>query len=363
MEKIDYKELAARMICFLILGVLGIMFFKYLFAYFVPFIIAYAIALAIYPLARELSARIKVSRKICAGFLVFILLVIVMCLIFLTVNRLIYEMERLFSYLTENSDAIAEKVKGMIDSVNSFWEGMPIISGLQDTEIIESVVENINKVISSIWESLLSALGSAAPSLAGNIVTALPNAVFVSVVTVVACFYFAIDLEALQGKMKEILPKGVKRFLRGLKWKTCRALKKYVKAYFILFLITFGELLAGFLVLGIDYSFLLAIIIALLDFLPLIGTAAILTPWGIIHIVMGNYYLGIGLLILLGVITVVRQIIEPKIVGESLGVHPILTLISMYLGFRLFGFLGMLILPIAVLLFFSGFKVENRSKK
>ena len=103
----------------------------------------------------------------------------------------------------------------------------------------------------------------------------------------------------------------------------------------------------GFVILGLDYSFVLALIIAAIDFLPVLGTAAVLVPWGIVLLMMQNSFLGVGILVLFIVTTIVRQVIEPKILGKSLGVHPILTLLALYLGFKLFGLLGMFLLPLA----------------
>ena len=117
--------------------------------------------------------------------------------------------------------------------------------------------------------------------------------------------------------------------------------------------ITFIELFVGFLILGIDYSFVLAILIAVLDILPVLGTAVVLAPWGIILLLMKNYFLGVGMLILLLIISIVRQIIEPKILGDSFGVHPLVSLITLYIGLKLFGVVGMVLLPMIVMIVLS----------
>ena len=121
----------------------------------------------------------------------------------------------------------------------------------------------------------------------------------------------------------------------------------------LIFLLTFCELLVGFLVLKIDYAFVLALVIAFVDFLPVLGTGAILLPWGIILILMNNISMGVGILTLFAVTTVVRQIAEPKIVGDSLGVHPLVTLAAIYLGYRVLGIWGMILAPLVALLFLS----------
>lgn len=353
MGNIDYKSLASKLFCFGFFGVLGLLFFKYLFGYTVPFLIAWGVAYLIYPLASKLSTKTKISRKVCSFLLVFLLLILILALIFLLFNRLFYEIQKLLQYLTDNGDSIARYFESIFDFVFSLSQKLPIINKLQDTELTQAITENINSFISGIWQKLLDSLSSAVPDFAADVVGALPSIILVALVTVVACFYFAIDVEMLNDRVVSFLPKTVNYYLQKLKTKLGYGLKRYFKAYLILFLITFGELFVGFLILGIDYSFVLAILIAFVDFLPVFGTPAVLLPWAIILLLMKNYFVGAGMLILLAIIMVVRQVLEPKILGKNLGVHPIVTLITLYLGFELFGLWGMIFLPILVLVLFS----------
>ncbi len=361
MIKINYKDLAAKLFCWCVLAVLFILFFKYFFAYTVPFLISWGIACLIYPLACELSERIKLPRRICAFIMLSILLVLIITLAFLVINRLLFEVQRLLSYLTENADEIARYFEGLFDYLSNITQKLPIISNLENTGLFDSIVEKVDVFLTSIWDDLLSKLGSAVPDLAAGVVTMLPNVLFVSLITVVACFYFTLDLESIHSKLKRLVPGSIYSYAINMKDKAKYGFKKYVKAYLIIFLITFAELFVGFLILGLDYSFVLAVLIAIVDFLPVLGTGAILAPWGIILLLMKNYFLGIGILILFVVTTVVRQVVEPKIVGKSLGVHPLLTLIAIYVGFKLFGILGVLFLPLALVIAFS--HVEDEEQK
>ena len=126
--------------------------------------------------------------------------------------------------------------------------------------------------------------------------------------------------------------------------------RRYIKAYGILLAMTFALLLVGFWTLRVEYAFLLAFLIALADLLPVIGVGTVLIPWGIVMLLQKQFYLGFGLLILYLVISLVRQVAEPKVLGKSLGLHPLLTLFATYVGFTLFGLLGMILAPVAALL-------------
>ena len=125
---------------------------------------------------------------------------------------------------------------------------------------------------------------------------------------------------------------------------------KLLKAYLILMLITFAELLVGFLILGIEQPIVKAIAISLADFLPFIGVSFVLVPWVVIALVQKDFYTAIGLSVLLLVITLIRNFLEPKIVGNQIGLSPIVSLICFYVGLKLFGFWGIIILPITVIL-------------
>ncbi len=353
MIKINYRELASKLFCWGVAAVVGILFFRYLFKYAVPFLIAWGIAYLIYPLACKISGRTKISRKFCSFVLLLVLLIVILSLIFLLVNRLFYELQNLLEYLNDNSNVIAEYFQKAFDFVFTLGERLPIINRLGDAELVEAVTENINMFISGVWQNLINGLSSAVPDFATGVVTALPSIVLVSIVTLVACFYFAVDIEYLNNKISNFLPDSFMESVKILKSKISFGLKRYFKAYLIIFIITFCELFVGFLILGVDYAFVLAILISFVDFLPVLGTPAVLIPWGIVLILMKKYFMGIGILVLMAIIMVVRQVIEPKILGKNLGVHPLVTLITLYVGFELFGLLGMIFLPILVLVLFS----------
>jgi predicted PurR-regulated permease PerM len=127
------------------------------------------------------------------------------------------------------------------------------------------------------------------------------------------------------------------------------------RAYGLIMFITFCENFLGLTILNLigvmknSYVFVIAICIAVFDILPVAGSGGILIPWSLIALVSGNVGQCVGLLILYAVITVIRQYIEPKIVGDSLGVNPLVTLAGLYFGLKLFGFMGMFIVPICVM--------------
>ena len=197
---------------------------------------------------------------------------------------------------------------------------------------------------------MLSSLASRLPELAASLFSALPSVLFFLVVSVVACFYFCTDEGAISKGLVSLLSPKWQEKLPHVRKNLRDVLQKYVKAYGFLLLLTFALLLVGFLILRVEYAFLLAFLIALADLLPVIGVGTILIPWGIVMLLQKQYYLGFGLLILFLVISLVRQVAEPKVLGKSLGLHPLLALFATYVGFSLFGLFGMILGPIVALL-------------
>ena len=124
---------------------------------------------------------------------------------------------------------------------------------------------------------------------------------------------------------------------------------KLLKGYAILMLMTFLELSAGFLILRVKYALLLSLLIAVIDILPVLGTGTVLIPWGIAEILFKNTGLGIGILVIYAVITVIRNFAEPKIIGRQIGINPLFTLLSMFIGIKLLGFAGVIIFPTALI--------------
>jgi sporulation integral membrane protein YtvI len=211
--------------------------------------------------------------------------------------------------------------------------------------------ENIDSVIANVITSTVSSLTSWIPGALLGIIGKLPSLMIFLLITVISCFYFSSDIDRINQKTVSLLPMKIQKKVPDIKKRLFKRISGYVRAYFILLLLTFGELLVGFSVLRVPYPLILAVVISILDILPLLGVGTVLIPWALIEILFAkDYYTGIGLFIIYVIITVVRQITEPKIVAGSLGLPPLLTLIAMYAGLKLFGFFGIIIGPFLVLI-------------
>jgi sporulation integral membrane protein YtvI len=208
---------------------------------------------------------------------------------------------------------------------------------------------------------ITSLLTSLASSLTGWI-SLIPNILLFLLVTVIALVYFAIDLEKINTRVRSFLPKSLSERLSGVREGFLQTSGKYIGAYLLLMLETFGILLVGFVILRIERAFSLALIVSVLDLLPIIGVGTVLVPWSIISFVTGDRLLGVGLLLLFVVNTVIRELTEPRIVGKSLDMHPLMTLAFIYVGYALFGLSGLVALPALAMLFGAVFNNRHSAE-
>lgn len=317
--------------------------FKYAVKWFMPFIIGFLIAFALKPITEIITKITGIKRKgvsiIVVGMFYFLIVVIIWFLVSFLWNQtseLVRIMPSLYfnrvepllfeanDWIVENAQLISPDIAETLSSI--------IDSGIQ---YLATVVRNISLFLVSLVTGIIS-----------NIPLYLISVIF----TVVLSVFISVDYKNITIFIKKQLPDNfnttfaeARKFLFG-------TLLKMIKAYSIILFITFIEMLIGLTILNVRYALPIAAIVAILDIMPLIGTGGILIPWAIVELILKNYTLGIGLIALYLAITIIRNTVEPKIVGKQIGLHPIVTITVMYAGLRLFGFTGFIIAPVIAIL-------------
>ena len=219
-----------------------------------------------------------------------------------------------------------------------------------------STMSNTNKALVAYFSAtgttkgLAERLATAIGGKLSGIVTAVPAILFFALITVIATIYFSLDLDLVNRAVARILPRKIYDVAVRFKREVFTVAGGYIRSYLCLMLITFVIILAGLVILRRPYALLLAVIIAILDLLPVIGVGTILIPWGAFEIFLGDRAVGIGLLVLFALHELIRQLVEPRLVSHHLGVHPIITLMLIYIGCSLFGFVGILLVPLVSVL-------------
>ncbi len=355
-KRVNFPYYASVIIC--ILGLLAVSYIalRYLLWSVLPFLISWGIAFALRPLSAHLHRRTKIPRKILNFTLMLAALLLVFSILFIISDRLVTEIRGFISHVGENPSMISDTVERINDLLTSISDKLNIfgVGGGGD--------EGVRSYLSGLAEKATGDMISELPKTLGRVVMTVPKTLIFLLVSVIASFYFSTDLQGINEKILAIVPKKWQSRLVSIKDIIFDTTLKYLRSYLIIMLITFALLLLGFLIIGVKYYFVLSIIFALVDILPVLGVGALLVPWGIFSLATGELYRGMGLLILYAVIAVVRQVVEPKIIGVSLGIHPLLTLFSMYLGFTLFGVVGMILGPIFALILKSVLFATDRYK-
>ena len=314
------------------IGIAAFLFFKYLFVALLPFLISWAAAFMLRPFARKLARKTHIPIKIVSVLLTILCVLIGLGAVVLFCFFAIKEAWEFFSSLAGD--------ERMIDILAKITNPIGAIFG--ESEASNALTEHIGSAI----EKGISGLVSKLVSLLSDIAASIPGVLFFILVTVISSVYFALDIDRVNGWIKMLLPKKMISALERLK-KSCRSVGgKYVRSYLLIMGITFIVMLIGLFVLKVKNAVLLSVIIAILDLLPIIGVGTVLVPWSIVELLLGNTGMCIGLLVLLVVHELIRQFAEPKIIGKSLGVHPIVSLLLLYVGYSVLGFVGILFVPL-----------------
>ena len=343
-EKIrKYADLVVLIIGIILLSYL---FLKHLLIYLLPFLIGWFIAFAMRSPSAMLAKKLKIKPKIARLVLTVALYLSLFGVASLAVWLLSREVWDILSGLGDDGGAL-QKFISEIASPDGF---------------VGKLLGNFGDYLADMLYKVVSSMLSAVGSLLSAVVSAVPKVLFFVLISVIASAYFAVDLEEVNASIKRILPKSAFDTLVKFKDGFFGAFLKYMRSYLLLLVITFAEMLLGLSLIKAPYPLVMAIVIALLDLLPVIGVGFVLIPWGVWSFCIGRTPFGIGLLVLFAAHTVFRQIIEPKIVGKNLGMHPILTLVFIYLGYSLFGIVGLILVPVLTVLVNVAFGKEDTAE-
>ena len=310
-----------------------------------PFILAFFIAKIIEPLVIFLNKKLKVPKKIASAFVVGIVIALLVWLVSALVGKIVTEIGNLVA----QSDYISEQISNAFMS----WRNVLLAhSGSGFKEFINSQLDwdNIGTNISNyltgyIWPTVEKLL---------DLVKSLPNIIIFIVALLLGTYFISSDSESIHDTIKKIIPKTAHPHIRTVKNGMAHALLAYIRAQLILICITFTELLIGFSVWGgniAKYALILALTISIIDALPILGTGTVLIPWAIGAIITGSTKFGLFLLALYLICLLVRQLLEPRILSVQIGLHPLITLMTMYAGLKIFGFIGMIMGPILAIIF------------
>lgn len=368
----DLKDPKVRFIVNIVFYALLITIFclllKYAFPLFMPFLIALAVAALLQRPTNFLAKKIKlIPRKVWAGILIFLFYATIGVLAVLLCIWLISEIVTFFEYIpgfvADAADTIEsatqEDISGFFSRFPE-WIGKPLeefaigLSSDLPGKLAELASTFSGEILSSV-----GAIGGGTISTALSIILDVPGILIIVIVTIIGTFFFGMDYDNVKHMILRMFPTKFRPTALKIKNYTIDTVLGLLKTYMLLMFLTFTELAGGFGIINligsgigikIEYVVPLALIIAIVDILPVLGVGTVLLPWAVIDFIIGKWQLGIMILVLYTGITILRNYLEPKIIGAKYGTHPALMLIAIYVGGSLFGIIGVFALPITIIL-------------
>jgi sporulation integral membrane protein YtvI len=321
---------------------------RYVLVYFVPFIIGYVISLIIGKPVDFLNKNLRIWRTICVLSMILFVAALITLGGYLLISRLIREMESLISHLPT-----------YVSSIQNFLDGAQYHFERFTLSLPEGFAPALDEIVNRLAASAAANLTSLVTRVTLNTAAFIPGFVITVVFSIISAYFFTKDKERIAAALSKNLPDWFLENFRKFKRRLSKGVGGYIKAQLVLMAVVIAITTLGLAVIGNPYAIFIGIAIGFIDILPILGAGSILVPWAVVAFVMGNVSLGVSLLVIYGVCVLIRQSLESKIVGEHIGVHPLLTLMSIFIGLQIFGALGIILGPFVAIAFKAAFTKEN----
>lgn len=340
---VKYVRNVVNILLFLLGAVLLFVLTPKLLVFFMPFVLGWMIAMIANPLVRLLEKKLKIVRKHGSMLIIILAIGLIILLGYWLVAWIVREVSGFVSILPELYGAIAQDLE-------ETGENLQGLSSRFSPQMSKNIAELTNSLISYLGE-VISAVGKPTVAAAGSFAKNIPGALIHVIFTILSAYFFIAERERILQAGREKIPLSIRQKWTFIYGNFKQAVGGYFKAQFKIMGVVALILFVGFLILRINYAILLAAVIALLDFLPFFGTGTALLPWAVLKVLSGDYQFAVGLIIIYLVSQLVRQVIQPKIVGDTIGLDPLSTLVFMYIGYKISNIFGMIIaVPIGMIL-------------
>ncbi len=339
-----YTKIVVNLVLCILVAVLVIWLGPKLLSFFLPFVIALIVSAIANPLVNFLEKKVKILRKHSSAVIIVLVLAVLFALIYLLIWGILQGLQSLFG---EMDDIIATFL-GFLDEFRLALANLSI-----------SLPDSLHQTISSLDASIETALTAFATDLmeqinlsaAGSYLNSALNLLILIIISILATYFVMIDRNKLALTLSRAVPTSIQHYYRVVMDNIKTAVGGYLKTQLKLMIIIMLALFVGFKLLDVEYALLLAFITAILDFLPVFGTGTIIAPWVVFKIISGDYLYAVFLIIIYLVCLLLKQLLQPKIMGDSVGLSPLYALFFMFVGYRINGIIGMIIgIPVGMIL-------------
>ncbi len=311
--------------------------------FFMPFILGWLISLIASPVVRFFEEKLKVRRKAMSAVVIVAVLAVVVLLVYLLIVKLVREGVTFINELPDIWNTILAEFNKVGANLQGVYDRMPAD--------MQSTIDHIILEMGDYMSSMMGKMELPSFEAVGNAAKQIPDIFLAVVMCLLSAYFFVADKGYMAAAAEKFIPASVRHYLDLIRRSFRNAVGGYFKAQFKIECWIYILLVIGLMILGVDYAFLVAFGIAVLDFLPVFGTGTVMVPWAVIELLSENYRMMFGLIAIWLIGQLVRQVIQPKIVGDSIGMDAIPTLFLLYIGYRVAGVLGMIVaVPIGIIL-------------
>ena len=347
----DRKDLHRRILVNLGVALAGVLFLIFvvpqLVRFLMPLIVAWIVAMIANPIIRFLEKRIKIMRKHGSALVLILVLAALIAAFYGLAVLVASQFSSWVTELPEVYDSVTQNLQHLFRLLHQKYNIIPA-----DVKLAFDQRENmLDSYIQKAIDGLLKMVKSGSLSKVSSLASSLMDFLVYAILTILASYFMTVEKDHFTKLLQEKTPAGVQRIWDKIKKIFIRAIGGYFKAHFQIMIVIFFITVIPFAFMGISYSGLLAVVIAIVDFLPFFGAGTVLVPWAVYRLVTGSYTYAAILFVIYVVVLIVRQALEPKLIGDNIGTSPFETLVFMLVGYRLAGMLGLIVgIPVGMIL-------------
>lgn len=347
----DQRDLHRRILVNLSVALAGILLLIFvvppLVRFLMPLVVAWIVAMIANPIIHFLEKRIKLMRKHGSALVIILVLAALIAAFYGLAVLVATQFSSWVTELPEVYDSVTQNLQHLFQSLHQKYNIIPA-----DVKLAFDQRENVlDDYIQKTIDGLLKMVNSGSLSKVSSLASSLMDFLVYAILTILASYFMTVEKDHFTKLLQEKTPEGIQRIWNKIRKIFIRAIGGYFKAHFQIMIVIFFITVIPFVFMGISYSGLLAAVIAIVDFLPFFGAGTVLVPWALYRLVTGSYTYAAILAVIYVVVLIVRQALEPKLIGDSIGTSPFETLVFMLVGYRLAGMLGLIIgIPVGMIL-------------
>ena len=311
--------------------------------YFMPFVIGWFIAFIVHPVVNWLEEKFGIVKKFGSAITIIVVLAVVIGIFYLIGKKLFVELQMLITNLPQMYGEFGQGVSNIKETLSGLISLLPDELRAGGSAFASDVNHTLSQIVDRISEPTVA--------IAEQVIRKIPALLIGTIVCILSAYFIVADRERLIETFKKVSPDPVVKRMSLAMYNLKYSVGGYFKAQFKIMLVIWAILIVGFMLLGIDFNFILSLFIAFLDFLPFFGTGTAFVPWIIYEILTADYKMALGLLVLYPITQIVHRTIEPKLLGDSVGLPPLLTLVLIYIGYKVGSVLGMIFaVPVGIII-------------